>query len=216
VTLTYRNDREGALALTRELTRSGTNAEAVPLDATDIHSIRRAFTTFDRNGRSLYAMAYLPAARQNAYLRYMTNEAWDNVLDVCLTGCFRCMREAARIMAQGCGGRIVVVSSDAACLGSPMRANYSAAKAGIEGLTKAAAMELAPRAITVNCISPGLVDTERTRHWPRATRERLLRTIPARRLATVQDVAGAMAFLVAEDAGYITGQILRVNGGMCM
>ena len=146
----------------------------------------------------------------------MSDEDWDRVIDTNLKGAFHCIRAFARPMVKQRWGRIVNVSSVIGLIGNAGQANYAASKAGLIGLTKAVAKELASRHITVNAVAPGFIDTAMTDALNEKAREGLLSQIPMGRLGAPEDVAMAVAFLCSEDAGYVTGQVLTVDGGMVM
>jgi len=153
--------------------------------------------------------------RDNLLLR-MTDEEFDKVLEVNLRAAFVAMRVAAKSMVRNKFGRIINISSVSGIMGNAGQANYSASKAGLIGLAKTVARELAKKNITANCIAPGFIDTEMSRKLPEPVIEAAKQLIPLRRLGTVEDVAKAVAFLASDDAGYITGQVLCVDGGMAM
>ena len=146
----------------------------------------------------------------------MKSEHWDTVLDTNLKGAFNCTKLAAKAMMKQRYGRIVNITSVVGAAGNPGQANYVAAKAGLIGLTKAVARELAPRGITANAVAPGFVETDMTRELPEKTRSAMLTQIPLGRPADVAEVAAAVSFLASDQAAYITGQVLHVNGGMYM
>ena len=153
--------------------------------------------------------------RDNLALR-MRDEDWQTVLDVNLSAGFRLIRAALRGMMRRRWGRIVNVTSIVALTGNPGQANYAAAKAGMIGMTKSLAAEVAGRGITVNCVAPGFIQTPMTEALSEKQRARLLERVPAGRLGSGADVAAAVAYLVSEEAAYVTGQTLHVNGGMAM
>jgi 3-oxoacyl-[acyl-carrier protein] reductase len=153
---------------------------------------------------------------RDGLLLRMSDEDWDEVLDTNLKGAFRCIRAFARPMVKQRWGRIVNVSSVIGMIGNAGQANYAASKAGLLGLTKAVAKELASRHITVNAVAPGFIETAMTEGLGEEIRERLTGRIPLGRLGTPDDVAHAVAFLCTEEAGYVTGQVLPVDGGMVM
>ena len=146
----------------------------------------------------------------------MTDENWQSVLDVNLSAAFRLSRSTLRGMIQRRWGRIISISSVVGVTGNPGQANYAAAKAGLIGLSKALAREVANRGVTVNCIAPGFIETAMTKALPDTQREKMLASIPSSRFGTVDEVASAVVFLACEEAGYLTGQTLHVNGGMAM
>ena len=151
--------------------------------------------------------------RDNLLLR-MSAEEWDAVLDLNLRGTFLITKAAMRPMMKQRAGRIVNVSSIAGVVGNAGQANYSAAKAGVIGFTKTVAREMASRNITVNAVAPGFIPTDLTDVLPQEVKDALLRQIPLGRFGSVEDVANAIAFLVSDEASYITGQVLIVDGGM--
>jgi 3-oxoacyl-[acyl-carrier protein] reductase len=153
--------------------------------------------------------------RDNLALR-MKDEDWQTVLDVNLSAGFRLIRAALRGMVRRRWGRVVNITSIVALTGNPGQANYAAAKAGMIGMTKSLAAEVASRGITVNCVAPGLIETAMTDALSEQQRARLLERVPLGRLGGTADVAAAVGYLVSEEAAYVTGQTLHVNGGMAM
>ena len=146
----------------------------------------------------------------------MKDDDWQQVLDVNLTAAFRLTRACLRGMMKARWGRIVSITSVVGTMGNPGQANYAASKAGLTGMSKALAHEVAARGITVNCVAPGFIITAMTDGLSDDQKERLLGNIPSGRLGTVEDVAGAAVFLASNEASYITGQTLHINGGMAM
>ena len=146
----------------------------------------------------------------------MSDEDWSAVIEVNLTASFRLARAALRPMLRARWGRIVSITSVVGQIGNPGQANYAASKAGLVGMTKSIAAEVASRNVTVNCVAPGFIETAMTANLTEEQRARLLATIPMNRFGSGADVAACVAFLVSEEAAYITGQTLHANGGMAM
>ncbi|MCX7672498.1 MAG: 3-oxoacyl-ACP reductase FabG [Thiobacillaceae bacterium] len=153
--------------------------------------------------------------RDNLLMR-MKDEEWAAILDTNLSSVFRLCRAVIKPMMKARYGRIVSIASVVGAAGNAGQTNYAAAKAGMIGFSKALAQEVGSRGITVNCVAPGFIDTDMTRALPEAQRQRLLERIPLGRLGTAEEIAQAVAFLASDDAGYITGATLHVNGGMYM
>jgi 3-oxoacyl-[acyl-carrier protein] reductase len=153
--------------------------------------------------------------RDNLLIR-MTPQEWDQVLAVNLKGAFHCAKAMVRQMMKQRSGRIVNIASVVGLMGNPGQANYCASKAGIIGFTKAVAKEVASRGITVNAVAPGFIETEMTRKLSDSGKEAFLQAIPLGRLGQPEDVAQVVSFLASDDAGYLTGQVINVDGGMLM
>lgn len=153
--------------------------------------------------------------KDNLFMR-MKDEEWDAVIQVNLSASFRLARASLRGMMKRRWGRIISITSVVGTMGNPGQGNYAATKAGIVGMSKSLAQEVASRNITVNCIAPGMIDTDMTKDLPEAQRELLLSSIPAGRLGSGADIAAGALYLASEEAAYITGQTLHINGGMAM
>jgi 3-oxoacyl-[acyl-carrier protein] reductase len=153
---------------------------------------------------------------RDGLLLRMKDDDWDAVLNINLRGAFLCTRAAARVMSKQRYGRIINISSVVGEMGNAGQANYCASKAGLLGLTKSVARELARRNVTVNAVTPGFIVTDMTEALPEKTREELASQIPLGRLGEAEDIAHAVLFLASDGAGYVTGQVLGVNGGMYM
>jgi len=203
-------------ATAREVESLGRKALALHLDVSSSDSVQAAVTkVLETWGKIEILVNNAGITKDNLILR-MKREDWDAVLSVNLSGAFHCIRTVLPGMVKQRYGRIVNIASVVAQSGNPGQANYIASKAGVIGLTKAVASEVGSRNITVNAIAPGFIATAMTEKLPEAVRERMLTLIPLGRMGTDRDVAGGVRFLVSEEAGYITGHVLNINGGMYM
>ena len=215
VVLTARS-AEAAEKVADEIRASGGDARGVMLDVSDYDAVEQGMAKLlDDYARIAILVNNAGITSDNLLLR-MKREDWDTVLQTNLSGVYRLCRAVVPSMVRARYGRIVNITSVVAGLGNPGQTNYAAAKAGIEGFTRSLARELASRAISVNCIAPGFVDTDMTRNLDEVAREKLLAQVPLKRLGTPEDVAAAALFLVSAEAEYITGTTLHVNGGMYM
>jgi 3-oxoacyl-[acyl-carrier protein] reductase len=209
----------GAEALARvvvEIVRSGGKASALPIDLADAASVEAgAKRALAEQGGVDVLVNNAGVTEDNLILR-MSRESWDRVLATNLTGTFLLTQALLRGMVKKRYGRIVNVTSVVGLMGNPGQANYAASKAGLIGLTKTIARELASRNITCNAVAPGFIETEMTAKMTREAREALSGQIPAGRLGSAADVAEAVAFLASEQASYVTGHVLNVSGGLLM
>lgn len=198
-----------------QLRDAGGRALAVQADVRDAASIEAAMQRARQQlGGVLDILVNNAGVVRDGRLESMSDEDWDTVLDIDLRGYFVCARAALPHLRERGWGRIVNISSRA-YLGNPGQANYSAAKAGVVGMTRALSMELARDGITVNAVAPGAIDTALIRNHPRAEEiiERALKVQPIKRLGTPEDVAAAVAFLCSDDAGFVSGDVIHVSGG---
>ena len=207
---------EAARMTADEIIQLGGKALALKVDVSLTEEVESLFhKTIEEFGRVDILVNNAGITRDGLLLR-MKDADWDAVLDVNLKGAFNCTREAAKYMTKARFGRIVNISSVVGEIGNAGQVNYCASKAGMFGLTKATARELAKRNITVNAVSPGFIETDMTGVLSEKVRENLLQQIPLERLGQPEDIAAAVYFLVSAQAGYITGHVLSVNGGMHM
>jgi 3-oxoacyl-[acyl-carrier protein] reductase len=205
---------DNARAVADEIAGAGGRADAVALDVTGAGAAEEIVrATLERLGRIDILVNNAGIARDQLMLR-MKREDWDAVLATNLTGAFALTQAVLKPMIRQRGGRIVCISSVVGQSGNAGQANYAASKAGLIGFAKAVALEVASRGITVNVVAPGLVETDMTRPITDDARDDWAAKIPLRRLGTPDDVASAVCFLASDEASYITGQVLAVNGGM--
>ena len=205
---------EAAEEVVAEIEAAGATGMAVAADVSresDAEALTQASIT--RFGR-LDILVNNAGITKDGLLVRMKEEDWDTVLDVNLKGAFFTTRAALRPMLRARGGRIVNISSIAGTMGIPGQANYSAAKAGLIGFTKAVAKEVASRSITVNAVAPGFIETEMTAVLPEDRKRIYLSQIPIGRFGDPTEVAALVSFLVSEAAGYITGQVITIDGGL--
>nr|MDQ3350097.1 3-oxoacyl-[acyl-carrier-protein] reductase [Acidobacteriota bacterium] len=205
---------DNARVVAEEIVAAGGRAEAVALDVTAAGAAAAVVaSTLERHERIDILVNNAGIARDQLMLR-MKREDWDAVLATNLTGAFALTQAVLKPMIRQRGGRIVCISSVVGQSGNAGQANYAASKAGIIGFAKAVALEVASRGITVNVVAPGLVDTDMTSAITESARGEWAAKIPLRRLGTPDDIASAVCFLASDEASYITGHVLAVNGGM--
>lgn len=214
VYLTYVSKPEEAEAVAAGINAAGGSARAFRLDVSDAAAVATFFQEEIREKVVLDVLVNNAGITKDGLILRMKDEDFDRVLDVNLSGAFTCLREAAKLMTKQRRGRIVNITSVVGQMGNAGQINYSAAKAGLIGMTKSAAKELAGRNVTVNAVAPGFIETDMTAKLTDEIRAAYIEAIPLRRLGLPQDIADAVAFLASDKAGYITGQVIAVNGGM--
>src|SRR6185295_1242979 len=205
---------EHAADAVAQMTAAGGRAEAVTIDVTEPAAVDSAVAAvLGRHGRLDILVNNAGITRDQLVLR-MKRDDWDAVIATNLTAAYTCVQAVLKPMIKQRAGRIINVTSVVGQAGNAGQVNYAASKAGLIGMTKALALEVASRNITVNAVAPGLIDTEMTRAISKGAHEEWAGRIPAGRLGTPEDVAAAVAFLASDEASYITGHVLAVNGGM--
>jgi 3-oxoacyl-[acyl-carrier protein] reductase len=207
---------QGASAIGATLASHGCNGRGALLEAGSAASIEALMAQLESASELPTILVNNAAITRDTLLLRMKPEDWDAVINTNLTAVFRLSKACVRHMMKARRGRIVNVTSVVGLTGNPGQANYAAAKAGLLGFTKSLARELASRAITVNAVAPGFIDTDMTRALSEEQRQALLAQIPLGRLGTPADVAAAVLFLLSPQAAYVTGETLHVNGGMYM
>ncbi len=216
VVINYNGSKEKAEEVQQEILQAGGQAHIYQCNVADFQACGEMFKdTISKMGH-LDILVNNAGITKDGLLMGMSEEDFSKVVDINLKGTFYCIRHAARTMIKQKKGRIINLSSIVGVSGNAGQANYAASKAGVIGLTKSAAKELASRGITVNAIAPGFICTDMTQVLPEQVKEKIWTQIPMGGFGDPQDVAAAAAFFASEEAGYITGQVLMVDGGMAM
>ncbi len=206
----------GAAKLREALQESGAEHDALVLNIGDSAQTDAALAALQAQfGTPSVVVNNAGITRDNLFLR-LNEDDWSAVLNTNLTGVFRVCKSLSKAMLKQKAGSIINISSIIGTTGNAGQSNYAAAKAGLEGFTRSLAQEIASRNITVNCVAPGFIQTDMTDVLPEAQKEAILASIPGKRFGQVEDIAGAVSFLASDDARYITGQTIHVNGGMNM
>ena len=217
VAVNYAGNAAAAEEVVQECLRRGApDAFAVQADVSDIEQVRALVAAVSERWGGVDVLVNNAGITRDGLLMRMSEQDFDAVLATNLKGAFACMQAVMRPMMKQRWGRIVNLSSVVGLRGNLGQANYAASKAGLIGMSKSAAKELASRGITVNCVAPGFIETDMTAVLPESVRTALLGQIPLARLGAAEEVAAAVAFLASPEAAYITGQVLCVDGGMAM
>lgn len=216
VFLTYVSKPAEAEKVCEEITTAGGAAQAFALNVGDPEAVAAFFADNIKGKVDLDVLVNNAGITKDGLLIRMKDEDFERVVDINLNGTFTCMREAAKLMTRQRKGKIINITSVVGQSGNPGQANYVASKAGIIGMTKSVAQELAARNITVNAVAPGFIETDMTAELGDKARDTLMQRIPLKKMGAPEDIANAVSFLASEQASYITGQTLAVNGGMYM
>lgn len=213
VIVNYQSNTAAAEETVNMIRQAGGRAEMMQFDVRNKEQIETALTEWEQSNPDEYIEVLVNNAgiRRDNLLAFMTDEDWHSVLDTTLNGFFYVTRRLVSAMMTHRNGRIVNIASLSGVKGLAGQTNYSAAKAALIGATKALALEVAPRKVTVNALAPGFIATDMTKELPE---NELKKQIPMRRFGTAEEVAGAVAFLVSPDASYITGNVININGGL--
>jgi 3-oxoacyl-[acyl-carrier protein] reductase len=214
--INYRNRLDAAEQTLQQLRADGGGGDLCPFDVAVEEEVEEAVKKVVDQYKKIDILVNNAGITSDNLLVRLKSDDWDRVIGINLKGTVHCTKAVCRGMIRERYGRIVNLTSVVGLMGNPGQSAYAASKAGIIGFTKAMARELAPRGITVNALAPGFVETEMTAKLSEKAREDYLRSIPLGRLGTCEDVAETVSFLVGPGAGYITGQVISVNGGLYM
>ncbi len=214
VIVNYNGNEKKANEVVEEIQKSGGKAEAYPCNVADFNAVKEMIDYVVKTYGSLDILINNAGVTRDGLVMKMSEEDFDIVMDTNLKGSFNCCKHVARQMLKQRYGKIINMSSVVGVAGNAGQANYAASKAGVIGLTKSLAKELGSRGITVNAVAPGYVDTDMTASLPDQVKEKVVETVPMQRMGTVEEVAELVCFLASEKAGYITGQVIGVDGGM--
>ncbi|WP_252503635.1 3-oxoacyl-[acyl-carrier-protein] reductase [Sporosarcina sp. Marseille-Q4943] len=216
VAVNYSGSKEKAEEVVELIKQSGGDAFAIQANVSDSEQVKQMIDETLKTFGSIDMLVNNAGITRDNLLMRMKEDEWDDVININLKGVFLCTKAVTRQMMKQRAGKIVNLASIVGVIGNPGQANYVAAKAGVIGLTKTTARELATRNITVNAVAPGFITTDMTDALPEDVKEQMLASIPLGKLGAAEDVAGAVAFLLSDDANYITGQTINVDGGMVM
>lgn len=214
VIVNYSGNDEAAQKTVDEITATGGQAQKYKCSVNDSESVKVMIDEIIKEFGRIDILVNNAGITKDGLMLRMTDEDFDRVIDVNLKGTFNCTKYVSKYMLKKKSGKIINISSVVGLSGNAGQINYSASKAGIIGITKSAAKELSSRGITVNAVAPGYVDTDMTKVLSDNIRNEILKNIPLQRMGNVEDISNCVAFLASEDASYITGQVISVDGGM--
>ncbi len=214
VIVNYSGNDEAAQKTVDEITATGGQSQKYKCSVNDSESVKVMIDEIIKEFGRIDILVNNAGITKDGLMLRMTDEDFDRVIDVNLKGTFNCTKYVSKYMLKQKAGKIINISSVVGLSGNAGQVNYSASKAGIIGITKSAAKELSSRGITVNAVAPGYVDTDMTKVLSDNIRNEILKNIPLQRMGNVEDISNCVAFLASEDASYITGQVISVDGGM--
>ena len=214
VIVNYSGNDEAAQKTVDEITATGGQAQKYKCSVNDSESVKVMIDEIIKEFGRIDILVNNAGITKDGLMLRMTDEDFDRVIDVNLKGTFNCTKYVSKYMLKQKSGKIINISSVVGLSGNAGQVNYSASKAGLIGITKSAAKELSSRGITVNAVAPGYVDTDMTKVLSDNIRNEILKNIPLQRMGNVEDISNCVAFLASEDASYITGQVISVDGGM--
>jgi len=214
--LNYRNSTSSMEELINNFTNKETTNLIVQCDIANFEDVKTLIETAYENFKTVDVLINNAGVTNDNLLAMMTEEEFDHVIDTNLKGTFNCCKHIAKKMMKQKFGRIINISSVVGLMGNAGQVNYAASKAGVIGMTKSMARELARKNILVNAIAPGFIQTEMTDKIPEEIKEEMMKSIPLQRLGSTNDIADAVEFLISDKSSYITGQVLSVNGGFYM
>ena len=214
--INYASSAAGAESVAEEIRAMGSEAMTYKCDVSDADAVQKMITDVMEQYGRIDILVNNAGITKDGLMLKMTEADFIAVLDINLKGAFNCMKAVTKPMMKQRYGRIINITSIVGIIGNAGQVNYAASKAGLIGMTKSAARELASRNITVNAVAPGFIETDMTDVLPDSVKEQLLAQIPMKKLGQTGDIANAVCFLADEKASYITGQVLQVNGGMAM
>lgn len=216
VIVNYNGSEARAMEAVKEIEAAGGKAEAIQCNVSDFEKASELIAYVIKQYGRLDILVNNAGITRDNLLMKMSEEDFDAVLNTNLKGAFNCIRHVARQMLKQKSGRIINISSVSGIMGNAGQVNYSASKAGVIGITKSVARELASRGITSNAVAPGFIDTEMTQVLPDSVKEAVVEQIPMKHFGAAKDIAETVAFLASDEAKYITGQVICVDGGMAM
>ncbi|MFT5872900.1 MAG: 3-oxoacyl-[acyl-carrier protein] reductase [Clostridium sp.] len=216
IVVNYRNSFDAVQGVVKEIEALGVKALAVQADISSYSDVEYMMKKCIEEFGSIDILVNNAGITKDGLLMRMKEEDFDSVININLKGAFNCTKHVSALMLKQRRGRIINISSVSGLTGNAGQVNYSSAKAGIIGMTKSVAREFASRGITCNAVAPGYIQTDMTSVLPEKAKDAIMSTIPLKRLGKPEDVANAVAFLASDEASYITGQVINVDGGMVM